>query len=155
MSMPAPDQNARLRQLLVYWLYAAAFGHLCAGIALTWANHLPLFELYQQSVERAFWAGAVPDGARAQQLWWQALFGATMQSYAVFMFALVRLGDRRRNASAWGWMILGILLWAPQDMLLSAQRGIWTHLWVDGFALLALLPPLAWLYRHDRRSAPD
>ncbi|WCD83632.1 cell division protein [Pseudomonas sp. TUM22785] len=147
--------HARLRQLLVYWLYAAAFGHLCAGLVLTWFNHLPLFEAYQQGVEHAFWTGAVPAGARDQQLWWQALFGATMQSYAVFMFALVRIGDRGRNGSAWGWMMVGILLWAPQDMLLSAQRGIWAHLWVDGFALLALLPPLAWLYRHDRRTSSD
>lgn len=153
MSMTTP--HARLRQLLVYWLYAAAFGHLCAGLVLTWFNHLPLFEAYQQGVEHAFWTGAVPAGARDQQLWWQALFGATMQSYAVFMFALVRIGDRGRNGSAWGWMMVGILLWAPQDMLLSAQRGIWAHLWVDGFALLALLPPLAWLYRHDRRTSSD
>jgi uncharacterized protein (TIGR01777 family) len=38
-------------------------------------------------------------------------------------------------------------------MWLSAQQQVWSHLWLDGFALLVLLPPLFWLYRHDRRKA--
>ena len=50
----------------------------------------------------------------------------------------------------WGWLIAGIVIWAPQDMLLSAQAQVWSHLWFDGLALFALLPPLFWLYRHDR-----
>jgi len=39
----------------------------------------------------------------------------------------------------------GVLLWAPQDMWLSAQKQVWSHLWLDSFALLVLLPPLIWL----------
>jgi hypothetical protein len=49
-------------------------------------------------------------------------------------------------------LIAGILLWAPQDMWLSAQQQVWSHVWLDGFALLVLLPPLFWLYRHDRQG---
>jgi hypothetical protein len=52
--------------------------------------------------------------------------------------------------AVWGWLVAGILLWAPQDMWLSAQQQVWSHVWLDGFALLVLLPPLFWLYRHDR-----
>jgi hypothetical protein len=54
---------------------------------------------------------------------------------------------------AWGWLITGIVLWAPQDMLISAQAQVWSHLWFDSLALLTLLPPLFWLYRHDRRKS--
>jgi uncharacterized protein (TIGR01777 family) len=39
-------------------------------------------------------------------------------------------------------------------MWLSAQQQVWSHLWLDGFALLVLLPPLVWLYRNDRRKSP-
>jgi hypothetical protein len=54
---------------------------------------------------------------------------------------------------AWGWLIAGIVLWAPQDMWFSLTAQLWVNLWIDGFALLTLLPPLIWLYRHDRRAA--
>jgi len=50
----------------------------------------------------------------------------------------------------WGWLIAGLLLWAPQDILISVRGGVWSHVWLDLAALLALLPPLIWLYRYDR-----
>jgi uncharacterized protein (TIGR01777 family) len=65
------------------------------------------------------------------------------------------LGNRLKTPAVWGWLSAGILLWAPQDMWLSAQQQVWSHLWLDGFALLVLLPPLFWLYRHDRRKSPS
>jgi hypothetical protein len=128
--------------------------HLLAGLTLTWAGHSGLLDDYLNTIEQAFWgADVVPVTVRTQQVWWLALFGATLQSYALYMLALVHLGDRLKSAMPWGWLIVGILLWAPQDMLVSAQARVWSHLWFDSFALLVLLPPLFWLYRHDRRTA--
>lgn len=150
--MPVPSST--LRNALVVWLYAAALMHLLAGLTLTWAGHSGLLDNYLNTIEQAFWgANAVPATARVQQVWWLALFGATLQSYALYMLALVHIGNRLKNAMPWGWLIAGILLWAPQDMLISAQAGVWSHLWFDSFALLVLLPPLFWLYRHDRHPS--
>jgi hypothetical protein len=128
--------------------------HLLAGLVLTWGGHSGLLDDYLNTIEQAFWgADIVPVTVRTQQVWWLALFGATLQSYALYMLALVHLGNRLKSAMPWGWLIVGILLWAPQDMLVSAQARVWSHLWFDSFALLVLLPPLFWLYRHDRRTA--
>lgn len=150
--MPAPSNP--LRKALVVWLYAAALMHLLVGLTLAWAGHSGLFDNYLNTLEQAFWgAGSVPVTARTQQVWWLALFGATLQSYALYMLGLVHIGDRTRSAMPWGWLIVGIVLWAPQDMWISAQARVWSHLWFDGFALLVLLPPLFWLYRHDRRTS--
>lgn len=140
-----------LRRTLVGWLYAAAIAHLLISLMLTWAGHSGLLDGYLQTLEQAFWADAAPAAARAQQVWWLALFGATLQSYSLYMLALVHLGNRLESPIAWGWLIAGIVLWAPQDMLISIQANVWSHLWIDSFALIALLPPLFWLYRHDRR----
>jgi hypothetical protein len=127
--------------------------HLLAGVTLTWAGHSGLLDGYLQNIEQAFWGAdaVVPATARTQQVWWLALFGATLQSYALYMLALVHIGNRLKRAMPWGWLIAGIVLWAPQDMLISAQARVWSHLWLDSIALLVLLPPLFWLYRHDRR----
>ena len=151
--MPAPSNS--LRPALVLWLYAAALAHILAGLTLTWAGHSGLLDGYLHILELAFWgADTVPTAGHEQQVWWLALFGATLQSYSLYMLALVHLGNRLKAPAVWGWLIAGIMLWAPQDMWLSAQQQVWSHLWLDGFALLVLLPPLVWLYRHDRRKSP-
>ena len=150
--MPAPSPS--LRPALVLWLYAAALAHLLGGLTLTWAGHSGLLDGYLQSLEQTFWGSdPVPAAAREQQVWWIALFGATLQSYSLYMLALVHIGNRLKAPMAWAWVIAGILLWAPQDIWFSVQKQVWSHLWLDGFALLALLPPLVWLYRHDRRKS--
>ena len=153
--MPSRSSTSRpvMRQALVRWLQAAALTHLLVALCLTWAGHSPLLGSYQLSVEQAFWGQAAPAAAREQQVWWLALFGATLQSYSLYMLGLIHLGDRLRSHYAWAWLASGIVLWAPQDRLLSLQAGMWSHLLIDGLALLALLPPLLWLYRHDRPTS--
>ncbi|MGF6126358.1 hypothetical protein QF019_001566 [Pseudomonas frederiksbergensis] len=150
--MPVPRNT--FRKALIAWLYAAALVHLFVSIVLTWAGHSGLIGGYLQIIEQAFWgADAVPNAAREQQLWWLAVFGATLQSYSLYMLALVRIGSRLKTPMAWGWLIAGIVLWAPQDMWFSLTTQLWLNLWIDAFALLTLLPPLFWLYCHDRRTA--
>ena len=140
------------RRILVTWLYAVAISHLVVSIVLTWAGQHGWLDTYIQHLEQVFWGTTAPAPARAQQIWWLALFGATLQSYSLYMLGLIRLGSRYRIPAIWGWMMLGILVWAPQDIWISLQAGVRLHLWVDSLALLTLLPPLLWLYRHDRRQ---
>lgn len=148
-----PQQvNYATRTWLVRWMYAAALAHFVVGVLLPWLGNGALFDGYHQDVEHAFWGALVPAAARAQQVWWLALFGATVQCTALWMGALVRLGDTQKNASAWGWLIAGLLVWAPQDMLISWQAGVWVHVWADSFALASMLPPLVWLYLLDRKA---
>jgi hypothetical protein len=65
------------------------------------------------------------------------------------MLALIHLGDRLRQRRIWLWLIGGLVIWAPQDMLVSLRAACWPHVWVDTAALLMLLPPLAWLWQAD------
>ncbi len=162
---PAPKQktdrmptnnptSSSLRLWLVRWLYAVVAGHLLVGLVLAWASDAQLFEAYHRMVENVFWQGGVaPTPARAAQVWWIALFGAAVQSTALWMAALVHLGDRHHSATAWVWLLGGLALWAPQDMVLSIQAQVWVHVWVDCFALLVLVPPLVLLWWHDRQPS--
>ncbi|WP_229457895.1 cell division protein [Massilia glaciei] len=141
------------RKLVVWWVYAAIFGHLVVGALLPLAGGAALFEGCHAGIESAFWPVGAPDGARALQLWWVALFGPTVQAAAIWMGALAYIGERQRNALAWGSLIAGIVLWAPQDIYLSLQRGVWANVLIDCFALMTMLPPLVWLYLQDRQKA--
>lgn len=141
----------RTRIWAVRWTYAAVIAHLLVGILLPWVADASIFDAYHRGIEAAFWGHTAPASARAQQVWWIALFGPTVQGAAIWMAALARIGDRQRSAAAWGWLIAGILIWAPQDMLVSLRADCWLHVWIDCFALASMLPPLVWLCWHDRR----
>jgi len=142
----------KLRLWLVWWMYAIAFAHLVVGVAITWFMHLPYFADYNHLVQSKFFPGAAPAGALEMQIWWINLFGATLQNLAILMLVLIYLGNRFRLAAVWGWIFVGLLLWAPQDMWISAQRELWIHLWADLVALLMMLPPLFLLWRLDRKQ---
>lgn len=143
------------RPWLVRWMYATALVHLLVGMALPWIGNLPMFDDYHRGIEAAFWGASAPAAARAQQVWWIALFGPTVQGMSLWMLALIHFGDRYRSGLAWGALIAGIVIWAPQDILISLRAGCWTHVWVDVFAVMTMLPPLAWLWLHDRSQATD
>lgn len=139
------------RNRVALWLYAVALAHLFGGIVLAWFAGSAGLDGYHRGIEAYFWHGAAPVAARAQQAWWMQLFGATLQCTAIWMLALVHIGYRSRQRMAWGALLAGLLIWAPQDIVISLQAGVWSHLAADGFALLAMVPPLLWLWRRDSR----
>lgn len=146
--------RAALRTWAVRLTWASIAAHLLAGVLLPLIVNAPLLEGYHHGIETAFWgADVAPAAARAQQSWWIALFGPTIQAAAVWMAALCWMGDRQRSAFAWGALMAGLVLWAPQDMLISLRANCWSHVWLDCGALALMLPPLALLVVIDRTKA--
>ncbi|MCA8257425.1 DUF393 domain-containing protein [Burkholderia sp. AU31624] len=148
---PTADRPAgdAARRLVVTWMYCAAIAHLLVGIAVPWVAGAPWLDAYHRVIELHFWAKAAPDAARAQQIWWMSLMGATVQCASVWMLALVHLGNRLQKREVWGWLLAGLLIWAPQDMLFSLQAQVSGHVAIDAAALVAMVSPLVWLWRRD------
>jgi hypothetical protein len=142
-----------IRQWAVRWLLLVCAVHVAVGALLPWVGRAALFDGYHSGIEAAFWPAGAPIEARGMQTWWIALFGPTVQLMALFMIALVRLAQRLRQPSIWLWLIAGLVIWAPQDMLVSLRADCWPHVAADAFALAIMLPPLAWLWLDDRRAA--
>lgn len=142
------------RRLAVNWLYAAAGVHIAVGVLLTVAADASVFDAYHRSVEVSFWPDGSPAAAREQQVWWIRLFGATIQSMSIWMAALVWAGDLTRRSAIWWALLAGLLIWAPQDIWLSAVRGAWVHVAVDAFALASMGPAMVWLVWVDRARRP-
>ena len=141
-----------VRPWLVGWLYLIALGHFVVAIGVTWCADMPWFAGYHQNILLAFGLSE-HGGAIELQLWWIALFGATLQAFALFMLALVYLANRYRFAGIWLLLAVVILLWAPQDIFISIQKDIWAHVWVDVVAVVAMVPPLFSLWWLDRKTA--
>lgn len=148
-------KNDRGRGWVVMWMYGVVTVHLISGILLPWIGSLPMLDVYHRIIEAAFWPDTAPLAARQQQAWWLSLFGPTIQSMSLWMGVLVYIGDRQRSAMAWAWLAIGIMVWGPQDMLISLRADAWIHVWIDCFAIATMLPPLIWLWLHDRRAVPS
>ena len=146
--------NDVVRNWMIRWLLAVAAFHVLVGGLLPWIASSEAFDLYHTGVTSAFWPADAPGQARRMQAWWLSLFGPTVLLMALWMIALIHLAARLRQARIWLWLAGGLLLWAPQDMLVSLRAGYWPHVWIDLLALAAMLPPLLWLWRHDRAAAP-
>ena len=140
------------RQWLICWLYAVAVIHMLVGLLLPWLADAVFFRAYHHGIEAFFWGGAAPPPAHAQQLWWIALFGPTIQNVALWLAALIHFGSKYKSAFAWWALIIGIAVWAPQDMWISLRADCWTHVWMDCVAIVSLIPPLLWLAWHDRSN---
>jgi hypothetical protein len=138
---------AHRRKWAIGWLLLVSAVHVAAGALLPWVGG------YHRGIETAFWPAGAPPEARELQTWWIALFGPTIQVMALFMIALIRLADRLRQPSIWLWLIAGLVIWAPQDVLVSLRAACWPHVAADAFALAVMLPPLVWLWRQDRRAS--
>jgi hypothetical protein len=149
------NKNDRGRRWVVIWMYGVVTGHLIVGILLPWIGALPVLDVYHRIVEAAFWPDAAPLAARQQQVWWLSLFGPTIQGMSLWMGVLVYIGDKQRSALVWAWLAIGVVVWGPQDMLISLRADAWIHVWIDGFAMGTMLPPLFWLWRHDRHAVPS
>jgi len=145
--------NGNLRKSLVGWLYVVAVMHWGAGVIMVWFADAPFFAVYHQSIVAGFGFQQELPQASALQVWWFSLLGATLQAFSLLMLALVHIGSRHGLSAIWGWLILGILVWAPQDIWVSLQQQTWLHVWVDGSALLVMLPPLSvlWWIDHSRQ----
>jgi len=142
-------KSQALRPWLISWMYLITFGHFASGILLAWFSNLSLFDQYHQSILNQF--GDFSSATHGLQVWWLSLFGATLQNLAIFMGVLTYVGSKQRSALVWAWMIVGLVLWAPQDMLISLRVNLWLHVWVDSIVLLLMLPPLIILWWHDRK----
>ncbi|SHN43337.1 hypothetical protein SAMN05192549_11678 [Duganella sacchari] len=137
------------RMLLVRWMYIAVAAHLVVGVLLPLCAGMPLTDGYRRSIEDFFFGGEASQAGRALHMWWLALFGPTVQAAAIWMAGLVVIGDQQKNAYAWLMLALGLIVWAPQDMLISARAHCWTNVWLDLAALTLMLPPLLWLCKTD------
>lgn len=134
------------------WMYAVIAAHLLAGMLLPLAANAALFSHYHDGILHFFFGVAEPAGARSIQIWWTSLFGPTLQAASVWMLGLAIMGDKQRNAFAWAMLILGLVIWAPQDMFVSAGAQCWINVWLDLLALGVMLPPLICLCRIDLKG---
>jgi hypothetical protein len=138
-----------IRTWLVRWIYVVVAAHLVVGVLLPLYAGAAIAEPYRRGIENFFFSAEAPPAAKALQVWWLSLFGPTVQAAAIWMAGLAVMGDKQENAFAWAMLIVGLLVWAPQDMLISARAHCWANLWIDALALVAMLPPLVWLCKLD------
>lgn len=138
------------RRVSIRCLYLAAAGHFVVGLLATWFGDSILFSLYSQSTLGKF--GLIDRSSIELQLWWLAIFGATLQAFSILLFTVIYAGDRYKDNRIWLLIVIAILIWAPQDIYFSLRKNIWLNFWVDLAAVMTLLPPLIFLIKRDQKK---
>jgi len=121
-----------LQRRLCSGLAALALLHIAGGLAL------PLVMALMPD-----WLPAMPAGAS----FWAAVFGPTLASWGVLMWALVHHGLRLAQVWACDALLWALLVWAPLDAWLCWQVGFYPALVVDLIVLPCLVIPLLILRR--------
>lgn len=142
--------NNKIRGYLIIYLYIFVATHLIIGMLLPWLKYFPILEPYHHAIEVSFWGSNIPLHVRELHLWWLGLFGATVQFASICMGLLVYIGDKYKLTLIWKWLIIGLFIWSPQDIIISLQYSIYSHVVMDIFVLLAVVPVLFWLNKIDR-----
>lgn len=142
----------KVRTYLINYLYLWVIIHLMVGLLLPWLKYFPMLDPYHNSIESAIFGRNIPENARNLHLWWMGLFGATVQFASIYMGLLVYVGDKYKLNIIWKGMIIGLLVWAPQDMYISLQYKIYSHVVMDVLVLIMIVPILIWLNIIDSKK---
>ncbi len=138
------------RTYAIFSLYLAAAVHMLVALGLLFFADSPLLQSYHDTILPHFFAGEISAQGQALQTWWMQLFAATLECLSIWMASLIWLGARYRQRYVWLLLMLGLLVWAPQDIWLSLRAEVYSHAWIDLAALGLMLPPLVYLYLIDR-----
>lgn len=145
----------KVRTYLIHYLYLWVIIHLLVGLLLPWLKYFPILEPYHNSIESAIFGSNIPEHARQLHLWWMGLFGATVQFASIYMGLLVYVGDKYKLNVIWKGMIVGLLVWAPQDMYVSLQYTIYSHVVMDMLVLIMIIPVLLSLNNIDSKKQTE
>lgn len=141
--------NSAIRYRLICWMYFISLMHFFGGVLFAWFSDLGGLDGYHNLVTEQF--AGLTTHTRELHIWWLSLFGATLQNIAIFMGVLTYVGSKERRPLIWMWMIIGVIVWAPQDIWISLKINLWAHVWLDIIALLIMVPPLLGLWWIDKK----
>lgn len=125
------------RWLLVVGIVISVFGVV---VALT--SGTPLFGLFNQQIDPAFWGtSAVDSAAQRFQQWIYGVLGATIAGWGIFLTFIAREAFRRKEKWAWTCIVVGLVTWFVLDTSLSFFYGVYFNVVFNtALLILAFLP---------------
>lgn len=125
------------------WLQFVAIAHIVGGILLPLLVFSSLSHAYFEQTLTRF-----PNGDINAIKFFVAIFGPTVASWGLlFLYALDK-AFRDRTSKDWWFLLVSILVWGVLDSGLSFYYLIYSHLVINGIALLMLLLPLLIVKKH-------
>lgn len=135
---------------LAIWLQMIGWSHVIGGISLPWLLRSDLMSNY---VAHVFQALQLPPEAHPAALTLMSFLGPTIASWGVLFLFMVRTTLRDKASTPMVFLCLSIIAWAPMDIWLSLQAGIYLNVWLDLLLIAAIVPPMWWLSRSAKASA--
>jgi hypothetical protein len=124
------------------WLLIASLVFFAFGLALSFLNRTPLFELLNRQAEPVFWGSkSVPPEAAVFRSWIYGVAGATIASWGVFLAYVTHYPFKRLERWSWNCAAVGLLVWYVPDTLVSLYFGVlFNVVFSSAFAVIVALP---------------
>jgi len=112
-------------------LLLIALAHVATGVALAMLSLAP--SLHAGVAAYVFGAGKATEEVK----FLVSVFGPTVASWGVLLYALVRAYFRHPESGTWWALVLSVLVWAPLDSALCIHYGLYFPVVLN--AVIALL----------------
>jgi hypothetical protein len=124
------------------WLFVVGIGIAVFGILMAFLSGTPIFDLFNQQIEPAFWgAGSSLESVRPFQQWIYGIWGATIAGWGVFVTFIAYYPFRNKEKWAWNCLVLGLLVWFVLDTALSVFHKVYFNVAFNtALLILAGLP---------------
>ena len=123
-----------------------------SGLVIAFATESPAFDAWWAGLSAAhFGGGEVPATVHALVRYFAGPIGGSTVGQCVMLVLLARHALAAREAWAWRWALISVLLWALTDSAWSLSAGGAFNVWlVDVPSAALLLAPLAWAGARQR-----
>ncbi len=121
------------------WLFVVSVLISIFGILMALLSGTPIFDLFNQQINPAFWgANSVDATARVFQAWVYGLWGATIAGWGIFFTFIAHYPFRHKEKWAWNCLAWGLAVWFVLDTSLSIYHRVYFNV-VFNTALLILV----------------
>jgi len=128
------------------WLLAVSILVTLFGFFMALTSNRPLFDLFNDRINPAFWGQAGPGpAAEAFQQWVYGVWGATVAGWGILMIFVVYHSLRQQQRWAWRALVVALLAWYLLDTVISLYHGVLFNAAFNSLLLILFLPPLLFI----------
>jgi hypothetical protein len=125
------------------WLVIVSLAITCFGLFMALFSQAPLFDIFSQQIDPAFWPEA-PDlpGLKSFQAWLYGVWGATIAGWGLFLVFITGNAFKKRKKWTWNCLVVGLGAWFVLDTWLSWRFAVTFNMFFNIVVVLATGTPL-------------
>lgn len=125
------------------WLLIVGIIITVFGIVMVLISGTPLFDLFNQQIDPAFWGmNAVDNAAKQFQQWIYGVWGATIAGWGIFVTNIARYPFNKKERWARNCIVWGLVVWFVLDTSLSFFHKVYFNVAFNTALFVLIMLPV-------------